>query len=205
MRSSPVASGRELRPLGRWRSRNGTGRSVLPALVIAAGAIMHRAVSTTGHGFNVSTVGIILMIVGAVGLVASGIVFAMSRRPVGSGKRTYDLQATGAADTKGRLPTRALLERSRASSEDPQRRRRRSWARPVATAQRRDPERPEQAPGEPTRDGQILVHDQARWSIPISGLGLLCACRGLPPQTGTDVMLIAPRGTTSGHDLEMPR
>ena len=65
-------------------------------LAIAAGAIMHWAVSTTGHGFNVSTVGIILMIVGAVGLVASGIVFAMSRRPVGSGKRTYDRQATDA-------------------------------------------------------------------------------------------------------------
>ena len=64
-------------------------------LAIAAGAIMHWAVTTSGHGFNVSTVGIILMIVGAVGLVASGIVFAMSRRPVGGGKRTYDLQATG--------------------------------------------------------------------------------------------------------------
>jgi len=65
-------------------------------LVLAAGAVMHWAVSTTGHGFNVSTVGIILMVVGAVGLVASGIVFAMSRRPVGSGKRTYDREATNA-------------------------------------------------------------------------------------------------------------
>ena len=134
------------------------------------------------------------------------------RRPVGSGKRAYDLPATGAANTTGRLPTRALLDRSRASSEDPQRRRHRSWARPVATAQQRDPERPEQAPGELTRDGQILVHDQAgrgfvarrEWAGS-SGLGLLRACRGLPPQTGTDVMLIALRGTTSGHDLEMPR
>jgi hypothetical protein len=36
------------------------------------------------------------MVVGAVGLVASGIVFAMSRQPVGSGKRTYDSQATDA-------------------------------------------------------------------------------------------------------------
>jgi len=65
-------------------------------LVFAAGAVMHWAVTTSGHGFNVSTVGIILMVVGAVGLVASGIVFAMSRRPVGSGKRTYDSQATDA-------------------------------------------------------------------------------------------------------------
>jgi hypothetical protein len=65
-------------------------------LAIAAGAVMHWAVTTTGHGFNVSTVGIILMIVGAVGLVASGVVFATSRRPTGSGKRTYDRQATDA-------------------------------------------------------------------------------------------------------------
>ena len=65
-------------------------------LAITAGAVMHWAVSTAGHGFSVSTVGIILMVVGVVGLVASGIVFAMSRRPVGSGKRTYDRQATDA-------------------------------------------------------------------------------------------------------------
>ena len=41
-------------------------------LAIAAGAVMHWAVTASGHGFNVSTVGIILMIVGVVGLVASG-------------------------------------------------------------------------------------------------------------------------------------
>ena len=63
-------------------------------LAITAGAVMHWAVTTTGHGFNVSTVGIILMVVGAIGLVASGIIFATSRRPVGSGKHTYDRQAT---------------------------------------------------------------------------------------------------------------
>ena len=65
-------------------------------VAIAAGAIMHWAVTTSGHGFNVSTVGIILMVVGIIGLVVSGIVFATSRRPVGSGKRTYDSQATDA-------------------------------------------------------------------------------------------------------------
>ena len=65
-------------------------------LAIVVGAVMHWAVTTTGHGFNVSTVGIILMIVGAIGLVASMIVFATSRRPVGSGKHTYDRQATDA-------------------------------------------------------------------------------------------------------------
>ena len=34
------------------------------------------------------------MVVGVIGLVASVIVFAVSRRPVGSGKHTYDRQAT---------------------------------------------------------------------------------------------------------------
>ena len=65
-------------------------------VAIAAGAVMHWAVTTTGHGFNVSTVGIILMVVGAIGFVASAVVFAASRRPVGSSKRTYDRQATNA-------------------------------------------------------------------------------------------------------------
>jgi hypothetical protein len=69
------------------------------AVAIAAGAVMHWAVTTTGHGFNVSTVGIILMIVGAVGLVASIIVFGTSRHPAGSGQRTYDRQAI---DSEGR-------------------------------------------------------------------------------------------------------
>ena len=68
-------------------------------VAIAAGAVMHWAVTTTGHGFNVSTLGIILMIVGAVGLVASMIVFGMSRRPTGSGQHTFDRQAT---DAEGR-------------------------------------------------------------------------------------------------------
>jgi hypothetical protein len=68
-------------------------------LAIAVGAVMHWAVTTTGHGFNVSKVGIILMIVGAVGLVVSLIVFGMSRHPAGSGQRTFDRQAT---DTEGR-------------------------------------------------------------------------------------------------------
>jgi hypothetical protein len=65
-------------------------------LAIAAGAVMYWAVTSQGHGVRLSTVGVILMVVGAVGLVASGIVFATSRRPVGSGKRTFDRQATNA-------------------------------------------------------------------------------------------------------------
>ncbi len=40
-------------------------------LMIAAGAIMTWAVTATASGFSVYTVGIILMVVGAVGLVLS--------------------------------------------------------------------------------------------------------------------------------------
>jgi len=40
-------------------------------LLIAAGAIMRFAVSAQANGFNVHTVGVILMIVGAIGAVLS--------------------------------------------------------------------------------------------------------------------------------------
>jgi len=40
-------------------------------ILIAAGAIMTWAVTTTAHGFNIHTVGIILMVVGAIGIVLS--------------------------------------------------------------------------------------------------------------------------------------
>jgi hypothetical protein len=71
--------------------RAGMGFSIF---AIAAGAVMYWAVSTQGHGFRVSTVGVILMIVGAIGLVVSMIVFIMSRRPAGSSHHTYDLETT---------------------------------------------------------------------------------------------------------------
>ncbi len=65
---------------------------------IAVGAVMYWAITTSqGHGFRLSTVGVILMVVGAIGLIASGIVFATSRRPAGGAKRTYDREATNAA------------------------------------------------------------------------------------------------------------
>jgi hypothetical protein len=46
----------------------GTAASLV---MIAAGAIMVWAVNTTASGFSIHTVGIILMVVGAVGLVLS--------------------------------------------------------------------------------------------------------------------------------------
>ncbi len=71
----------------------------LSVIAIAAGAVMHWAVTTTGHGFNVSTVGIILLVVGAVGLVASTIIFAISRRPAGGTHHSYDRETV---DAQGR-------------------------------------------------------------------------------------------------------
>jgi hypothetical protein len=40
-------------------------------ILIAAGAIMTWAINTTASGFNINTVGIILMVVGAIGILLS--------------------------------------------------------------------------------------------------------------------------------------
>jgi hypothetical protein len=45
--------------------------SVTSMFLIAAGAIMRFAVTMQGHGFNVHTTGVVLMIVGAIGAVLS--------------------------------------------------------------------------------------------------------------------------------------
>ena len=44
---------------------------VTSMFLIAAGAIMRFAVTAQGHGFNVHTTGVVLMIVGAVGALLS--------------------------------------------------------------------------------------------------------------------------------------
>jgi beta-lactamase regulating signal transducer with metallopeptidase domain len=51
------------------------------AFAIVAGAIMKYAVSTTATGFNITTVGSILMIAGAIGVVVSALIFAVNRNP----------------------------------------------------------------------------------------------------------------------------
>ncbi|MHB8328882.1 MAG: DUF6458 family protein [Acidimicrobiales bacterium] len=68
-------------------------------IAIAAGAIMYWAVTYQGHGFRLSTVGVILMVVGVVGLIASTIVYGTSRRPIGGRGRTYDREVV---DAQGR-------------------------------------------------------------------------------------------------------
>jgi len=81
------------------------------AISIAVGAIMYWAITTTqGHGFRLSTVGVILMVVGAVGFVVSSVVFAASRRPATAGHRTIDRAVT---DAQGR--TAEVHEEVRAS------------------------------------------------------------------------------------------
>ena len=52
----------------------GIGASVL---LIAAGAVMAFAVSVTGHGSEIHTIGLILMIVGAIGLLTALMVGGM--------------------------------------------------------------------------------------------------------------------------------
>jgi hypothetical protein len=51
----------------------------LSAVALIAGAIMRFAITVQGKGFNVSKIGVILMIAGAVGLVISSILFATTR------------------------------------------------------------------------------------------------------------------------------
>ena len=75
---------------------------VFSTIAIAVGAVMYWAVtSTQGHGFRISTVGVILMIVGAVGLAVSGAIFGSSRRTTTGVRRsrTYDREVI---DAQGR-------------------------------------------------------------------------------------------------------
>jgi hypothetical protein len=62
----------------------GTGVSLI---LIAAGAILTWAVNATVSGLNIHTVGIILMVVGALGLVLS-LIFWSSWGGVGNSRRT---------------------------------------------------------------------------------------------------------------------
>jgi hypothetical protein len=71
---------------------------VLSAIAAVAGAVMYWAITYQGTGFRISTVGIILMIAGAAGFVVSSIVFASSRRSIGSGPHSLDRQVV---DTQG--------------------------------------------------------------------------------------------------------
>ena len=77
----------------------GLAGMVFSLISIAAGAVLYWGVTTQGHGFRLSTVGVILMVVGAIGLVISTVIYATSRRPAGGRNRTFDRQVT---DAQGR-------------------------------------------------------------------------------------------------------
>jgi hypothetical protein len=74
----------------------GLAGMLLSAVSVAAGAIMYWAVTYQGHGFRLSTIGVILMVVGGVGFVTSAVIFGVSRRPIASGHRTLDRQVVDA-------------------------------------------------------------------------------------------------------------
>ena len=64
----------------------------LSLLLIAVGAILNWAVSVNGDGFNINTIGVILMIVGAVGLLISLFLFApWSHRDYGDRRRDREV------------------------------------------------------------------------------------------------------------------
>jgi hypothetical protein len=68
----------------------GIGAAVL---LIAVGAVLTFAVHATASGFNIHTVGIILMIAGALGLVVTLTVFAPRRRATVVQERTVGAPA----------------------------------------------------------------------------------------------------------------
>ena len=72
---------------------------VFSIIAITAGAVMCWAVTSQTHGIRLATVGVILMVVGAIGLVVSIVVFDMSRRSAGGQTRSYYRELT---DSHGR-------------------------------------------------------------------------------------------------------
>jgi hypothetical protein len=56
-------------------------------LLIAVGAVLAFAVHVTGHGFNIHTIGIILLVVGAIGALMS-MIFWSSWGGFGGGTRS---------------------------------------------------------------------------------------------------------------------
>src|ERR1700690_2760935 len=81
----------------RRRCEMGLPGMVLSAIAAAVGAIMYWAVTYQGTGFRLSTVGVILMIVGAFGFVVSAIIFGVSRGPGRTSSHEMNRQVTDSA------------------------------------------------------------------------------------------------------------
>jgi hypothetical protein len=84
----------------------GLSGMVLSAISAVTGAIMYWAttaqtsVVAQQHGFRLSTLGVILMIAGAVGFVISLIVFSVSRREPAAPARSMDREVTDNAGNR---------------------------------------------------------------------------------------------------------
>jgi phosphate/sulfate permease len=84
----------------------GLSGMVLSAISAVTGAIMYWAttaqtsVVAQQHGFRLSTLGVILMIAGAVGFVVSLIVFSASRRSPAAPARSMDREVTDNAGNR---------------------------------------------------------------------------------------------------------
>ena len=85
---------------------------VLSAISAVAGAIMYWAITAQSsavvqqHGFRLSTLGVILMIAGAVGFVISLIVFMASRRSPSAPPRSLDREVVDSSGRKTELHER---------------------------------------------------------------------------------------------------
>ncbi|HWD95931.1 MAG TPA: hypothetical protein VG246_05885 [Acidimicrobiales bacterium] len=78
----------------------------LSAVSVVTGAIMYFAVTAQSkvavqnHGFSLSTLGVILMIAGAIGFVISAIVFAASRRQPSMPSQTLNREVVDSTGTR---------------------------------------------------------------------------------------------------------
>lgn len=77
----------------------GLGTSLL---LIALGAILRFAITVSTHGFNIHTIGVILMVVGVVGLLISLLWMTMWRDRATARQRSLDRR--GYADRAGPPP-----------------------------------------------------------------------------------------------------
>lgn len=84
----------------------GLAGMVISAISAVTGAILYFAVTAqskadaVNHGFSISTLGVILMIAGAIGFVISAIVFASSRRAPAMPAQTMNREVVDSTGTR---------------------------------------------------------------------------------------------------------
>ncbi len=65
---------------------------VFSIIAAAIGAVMYYAITAQGSGFRLSTIGVILMIIGVIGFIASSVVFGISRKS--TNRHSFDRTTT---------------------------------------------------------------------------------------------------------------